>query len=256
MEFSKDSKVALVIGNGNSTGRLLEYGFNNIPKNIDTFATSGAYKYCKALNWWPTYYVLTDYKVLSHKVAIFNKFLTNKKIDTKKFYFTTYSKDSKKQDQLKFDDPYGKVVHRGHLESGISCLDIILNSKEKYDWVITIGIDNNYTWLTDKVEEVGDGSNRALIKERIKKHPSYFWKDYIEKGDILSWDFTAEPNIPTFSKNKHAKFDDNLLKLMDKNIRVVNCSESKYTGKRREEFITNNLYIEDSNINKYLNKLK
>lgn len=252
MEFKKDSKIALIIGNGNSTKQLLDYGFHNIPDNVDTFATSGAYKYCKALNWWPTYYVLTDIKVLTHKVELFNSLLADPTIKTKNFFLTSIHKNT----EIKLNDPLKKLVNHSHLESGISCFNIIETAKPKYDYVIAIGIDNNYTWLTDKVEKYDNRTNLAIVKERIKKHPSYFWEDYIEKGDILSWDWSAEINTPVFNKRKHSKFIDKVSALLNIGITVINLSESTYPDKYRKKYDSKNIYIETTGISKYLDLIK
>ena len=252
MEFKKDSKIALIIGNGNSTKQLLDYGFHNIPDNVDTFATSGAYKYCKALNWWPTYYVLTDIKVLTHKVELFNSLLADPTIKTKNFFLTCIHKET----ELKFNDPFEKLVNHSHIESGISCFKIIETAEPKYDYVILIGIDNNYTWVTDKVKKYDDITNLAIVKERIKKHPSYFWEGYIEKGDILSWDWKAEINKPVFCNKKHGKFIDRVTALLNKDITVINLSLSSYPEKHIEKYKSKNIYVQTTGISKYLDLIK
>lgn len=263
MEFNKNHKIALVIGNGKSTKNLLDYGFHNIPSTIDTFATSGAYKYCQKLNWWPTYYALTDYKVLTHKQKLFNEFLKDPTINSKKFLLCTKTGNNK---ALKLEDPFKKIIHCPHLESGLTCLKAIHDTKHKYDYVIVIGIDNNYSWLTNKVKRYDTTTNLAIVKERIKDHPSYFWEDYIEKGDILSWNFDQKPNTPIFNKINDNKFKHLVFSLLNMGTKVINMSHSKINVNQnvtgfsewdyKRECINKHLYTESPDIAKYLNLIR
>lgn len=61
-------KNAIIIGNGNSTKQLYEYGFKNIDVDkFDTYCTSLAFRFCNDLNFEPTYYVFSDPKSVKHQ---------------------------------------------------------------------------------------------------------------------------------------------------------------------------------------------
>ena len=53
-------KIGLIIGNGKSSQPLVDDKFKSIPKELDTFGTTTAFRYYEKINWWPTYYGLYD----------------------------------------------------------------------------------------------------------------------------------------------------------------------------------------------------
>jgi len=83
------SKTALIIGNGPSAKKLLDFGFHNIPDHIDTFATSCAFKYCEEINWWPTYYVLSDRKITFLNQERLSKYISDPNNPVKKWFLST-----------------------------------------------------------------------------------------------------------------------------------------------------------------------
>jgi hypothetical protein len=180
----------LIIGNGPSTKKLLDYGFHNIPPNIDTISTSSAFKYCKTLNWWPTYYVLADPKMVLAKQSIIQSLIVDPEIPTQKFYLCL---NKIKAHKLEFYDPYEKIQNCDHIESGTAAIRIALSRRNQYKNIGIIGIDNNYnnnnSWgkYKDHFISASDKDNRVICVKDIGSHPSYFWPNYIEKGDIITW---------------------------------------------------------------------
>jgi hypothetical protein len=73
------NKTALIIGNGKSSLELEEFGFERIPKSIDTFGTTLAFRYYEKIGWWPTYYGILDTKVVNHHKENLKEFFTNYK---------------------------------------------------------------------------------------------------------------------------------------------------------------------------------
>jgi len=49
------TKSILLIGNGPSTRLLANFGFNRLPKEIDTFGMGAAYRFYRDAHWWPDY---------------------------------------------------------------------------------------------------------------------------------------------------------------------------------------------------------
>lgn len=54
-EVTSGNRKMLVIGNGPSTKALAEFGFQNLPDDVDTFGMRAAYRYFRKVGWWPKY---------------------------------------------------------------------------------------------------------------------------------------------------------------------------------------------------------
>ncbi len=212
------NKRALIIGNGKSTDLLLKYQFQHIPKNIDTYGTTACYKYCKVLNWWPTFYVLSDPKVVLERKEILESLINNKNIPTKNYYLC--------KTLLKHNlcDDFSKVKYIQWNGSGPAALNIAI--QKKYKKIGMIGMDHNYTWLKDKLKPINKGDNRHVFTETIEDHPSYFWKSYIEKGDVVSMSKTAEQPWDKPIK-LHCKYTQDLInKAIAQKIEIIDFSDN------------------------------
>ncbi len=176
-------KNAIIIGNGNSTKQLYEYGFKNIDVDkFDTYCTSLAFRFCNDLNFEPTYYVFSDPKSVKHQQ---NELLTHiKKLQTTKEWYlcTTMCCDTLKN--------HHKVTHVKHNGSGPAALQVAIN-KKIYDNIYIFGLDHNYTWIKKHVTFTGF-ENCAIYNNDVLNHPSYFYPTYLKKGDCVSWDMSAK----------------------------------------------------------------
>jgi len=238
------NKIALIVGNGKSTKLLYDYGFNNIPEYIDVYCTSLAFRFCDDLNYNPTYYVFTD-----TKSVYFQKETLKKKINsytkTKIWYLGC--------DKILNKDKYfnnNKVVNVDHNSTGPEALKIAV--KKKYNKIIIIGFDNNYTWIEEHVKKL-NYDNCAIYTQDVVNHPSYFYPNYLRKGDIVSW---GRYDKSKSNRNKSTqKIIDNAVKnniqIIDFSDNILKCIKSKNFN---EHF--KNLYIcnETNIIYDFINK--
>tara|TARA_R110000772_G_scaffold20466_1_gene56638 strand:+ start:3555 stop:4280 length:726 start_codon:yes stop_codon:yes gene_type:complete len=226
-----NNKKSLIIGNGPSTKLLLNYGFHNIPDDVDTYCTSNAYKFCEKLNWWPKYYVMGDFKVFLSKKEIFENIVNDPSIPVKKFYFGVLTTHPAYKDiKNKFKDSLNKVEWVNHISSGYMSLNLAI--KKKYSLIGMIGMDGVYTWFPDKMKSLGPPLyqyGQAMYLETIETHPSYFWPNYIEKGDIVR-------DIPEIPKNNSASMLSNIQKLIGgakkQNITIYDYCDNKLVSNK------------------------
>ena len=212
-------KTAIIIGNGMSTKLLYEYGFNNIPKNIDTYCTSLAFRFCESLNLCPTYYVFADPKSVKYQEYNLTNYIN--KSNTKTFYFCY---DSSKMFK---SVPKNKIVNIAHNGSGPAALQIAI--EKNYDRILIIGLDHNYTWIKKNITMLGD-QNKAQYKEDVVNHPSYFYPYYLKKGDIVSWDMSSKDGE---TKILHCKFTQELInKALKKNIEIIDFGDNLLNVKK------------------------
>lgn len=82
------TKSILLIGNGPSTRLLANFGFNRLPKEIDTFGMGAAYRFYRDAHWWPDYYAWCDKKVCFSHFASLGQIVEDSATDGTKFFFS------------------------------------------------------------------------------------------------------------------------------------------------------------------------
>jgi len=172
----------IIIGAGNSTLKLLEYGFHRIPPHIDTLATTRSYRFCESLNWWPTLYSCLDPKVVKDCANDLQPHISNPMNPVRCWFICTNHKPW----DVKLDDPFGKIVHVPWGASGGTSA-VVFCQQDYYKRIVLIGIDNDYIWDRNWVEPLPGNDNRVKYKQDMPKHPCYFWPNYLKKGDVVSW---------------------------------------------------------------------
>jgi len=211
------NKIALIIGNGKTTKYLLKIGFNNISKNIDTFTTSLAYRFCEDINWWSTYYCFFDPKSVSYHQKNLEKFINDKNNPVKKWFLY---KNLEYPTNIK--DKYKKVIYTKWQSSGNGALTTALEMNQ-YSKIILIGLDNDYTWNNKWVEKIDKISNRRKYIKDIENHPDYFYPNYIRKGDIVSWDSGRKI---TENEGRNIDLQNQIKNAISKGIQILNFSKN------------------------------
>lgn len=207
-------KTILLIGNGPSTKELKEIGFENIPKNIDTFGMNSLYRYCEQINWWPTYYAAYDSRVTPFHKQYFKNMMKNNSNIKNIFSYGSLSD---------VDRYIRKIPPLKHLTTGGATAWLSMDMG--YEKIILIGIDCNYIDYIDEAEGPG---HAMYIRENPKNNPNYFFNEYQLKGDQY-----RRPN-----KSWHHDSWKDIKKINDKNkkIDIVNCSKiSEITWFRNSE---------------------
>ena len=120
-----------------STKLLYDYGFDKIPKNIDTYCTSLAFRFCEDLNYDPTYYVFADPKSVQYQEKNLTNYINKSKTQT---FYLCYNNDKMFKSCSR-----NKIVKIKHNASGPAALEIAI--QKNYDRILIIGLDHNYTWI-------------------------------------------------------------------------------------------------------------
>ncbi len=174
----------LIVGNGPSTKELGEYGFQNIPLNVDTFGMGLAFKHFEKVGWWPTYYICADKKVVQHCRESLAEVVMDPKVRVKRFFFPIQLCESDRLEVIPHNST-GDFAFRKAVEFG-------------YRQIFLIGIDLDYKPLKEatrisrsEFDELGldiDYYTNIIYKIRrpVADHPNYFFPDYQEVGDIYS----------------------------------------------------------------------
>lgn len=214
-------KSAIIVGNGNSTKQLYEYGFKNIDTNkFDIYSTSLAFRYCDDLNFEPTYYVFADPKCVKVQEDELLKRI-KKWHNTKEWFLCT----KQSSDTLVNHSKVTPIIHNG---SGPAALQIAIN-KKKYDKIYIFGLDHNYTWIKKYVTFTGK-ENLAVYNYDVLNHPSYFYPNYLRKGDEVSWDMKAKDGE---QRILHCLFTQNLIDnckhsdIIDYSDSLLKCRKEK-----------------------------
>jgi hypothetical protein len=179
-------KIALIIGNGKSATPLVEDNFKSIPKNVDTYGTSIAFRYYEKINWWPTYYGLFDPKVVNHHKEKFQEFLLDENNPVKTWFLCdNWCKGY-------FQDPYKKLQIVPHNVTGPGTTNEAV--KKKYDEIWLIGMDNQYIWNREYVKRIGfeRNDNRAEFIVDLEDNPNYAFPHYQIKGDVFSFNWNSK----------------------------------------------------------------
>jgi len=222
------NKTALIIGNGKTTKHLLDFGFQNISEDIDTYATSLAYRFCEEIDWWPKYYCFFDPKSVANHQKNLEKYINDENNTIEKWYLFKSNKYP-----VSIKDNYKKVSYTNWQSSGNGALKTAINKKQ-YTKIILIGLDNDYTWNNEWVKKIDNNSNRREYIKTIEHHPDYFYPNYIRKGDIVSWDSGR-----SITENDGRNIDLNN-QIKQTNIEILNFSKD---GNINIDFLKNNLTI-------------
>ena len=242
----------LIIGNGPSTRRLAERGFDALPADVDTFGMGAAYRHFERVGWWPTYYALADSKVVhSHRAAL-ARLIDDQSVSTKRFYFSLPISQS------------DRFVHIPHSSTGDFCFRkaIELGYREIY----LIGIEGSYVEEIAESRPLTDEEFAALgfealnlppewrklliVKSTPAQNPNYFFDDYQREGDVYS---PPQSNIHQNMWSRSASGDIALA------CRVFNLSDqSKVTDfplLSLEDFLAGEPTADEENLQKEFNNL-
>lgn len=225
----------MIICNGPSVKELVEYGFNSIPKHIDTVACSLAYRHFKEVNWWPTYYCLTDPKVLLHHKEAFQEMILDPSNGIKKFFLST--KLPQLDIDIQFQDPFKRVVDTEWQVTGQAAFKVAL--MHRYEYLYIIGCDNRYYWdhsLVKPLNGTRKEDNRAIVIEDVLENPNYGIPNYLRKGDITSWLFNHPDKSITSSSNNKV-WDELVAEAELKKIKIIDFSNSNLPVKTKEKSV-------------------
>jgi hypothetical protein len=233
----RKNKSILLIGNGPSTKKLIEFGLQNLPKGLDTFGMGAAYRYFERVGWWPTYHAWCDIKVVHSHKAAFKRIAENDAIPIKKLFVSLPVSASEKLECVPHSST-GDFCFRKSMELG-------------YESIYFIGVEGDYVEeipesrpLTPKeYSELGfeeafkifsQGSKDVAKAEELfrkylriitttpESNPNYFFDDYQQEGDVYSlprtqthvnaWEKTAtaarNAGVATFNLSHTSKISD------------------------------------------------
>jgi len=191
----------LLIGNGPSTKELVEFGFENLPSNLDTFGMGAAYRFFDETNWWPTYHAWCDMKVVhSHRQEL-KRIAEDPSVALEKLYVSLPLSSAPRLECVPHSST-GDFCFRKAIELG-------------YRNIYFIGVEGNYVEeipesrpLTDSeykslgfsaaFEKFSEGmadrdAAESLFKKYLRiitetpdRNPNYFFDHYQRKGDVYS----------------------------------------------------------------------
>lgn len=236
-----NNKRLLIICNGPSVSELVEVGFDHLPEDLDTVGCSLAYRFFKEIDWWPTYYCLTDPKVVSHHQDAFQELILNLDNGIKQFFLCT--KLEKLGIDISFDDPYNRVIEVDWQVTGQAAFKITF--EYDYESLYIIGCDNKYFWDHSLVKPMPNQSfedNRAMVLADVPVNPNYGIPNYLREGDITSWLFNhPDKSYSTSSNNK--VWQDLIDKTVSKNIEVIDFSEGNLPVEKKHKSIVGYLNL-------------
>ena len=192
--MSKEIKESFILGNGKS---LKDFNFD-ILKDKKTIGTCLAFRHWEKIDWYPTYYVNVDYKVLKSNLESIKNMIINKKCEV--FLLDAqiiqdwedilqYSNVMFIQ-QLKLSEnnPFRYLVDWCSGSSAVLFAYILGFTK-----LNLLGMDCKYEEFLPECEKQEDGSLK-IVKE-IKENPNYYFDDYQRVGDTYN-----PPNAKTVHK--------------------------------------------------------
>ena len=210
-------KTAIILGNGPSLQKLLDFGLENIPKHIDTIGLNSFYRYSEKIKWYPTYIGSFDVRVTPYHFYDMVKYVENSNV--KKFVCCDWALEYAKADEEYYTHP---KIHREKNQNGFNpewYVDLNNMScsgnaackflmKEGYTKIYLIGVDANYVDFIDGSKR--DEGGGLIMDKTPEKNPNYFWDEYQVEGDeynvpgkrghILSWQETAH-NVKKYKPN-------------------------------------------------------
>lgn len=226
------SKRAMILGNGPSLNKLIEFGLENIPDDITTVGLNAAYRFYEKQGWYPDYFGSFDSKVTPFHSENIIKMLDDPKCTTKKFltigdfldkptWHGGYHPKVDARPNHKWFNPtwylsFPNSRHTGMVSSGHNALKFLL--QEGYDIVYLIGIDG---YKTERLSETQNNPGGGLIMSKTPTdNPNYFLNDYQQGGDIYNpvnggSHFVAWEEV---KNNIHAAGKQNDIKIINLNI--------------------------------------
>lgn len=191
-------KRALIMGNGPSLNKLIEYGLDKIPEDIDTVGLNAAYRFFEKEGWYPDYYGSFDSKVTPHHSVNIIKMLDRPECTTKKFltigdfldkpsWHHGYHPKVDARPNHKWFNPtwylaYPNSKHTGMVSSGQSALKFLL--QEGYTKIYLIGVDGYKVERLPQTRVMNGGG--LMMQNTPTENPNYFMDDYQQQGDIYS----------------------------------------------------------------------
>ncbi len=172
------NKTVIVIGNGTTTRILDDYGFKNIPDNIDTIGMGMAHRHYERIGWFPTMYGQLDSKVVKHQRDEYVK-LMGRHPEVLRWYFSTKQPNSDigpTKNVVKCS-PGGTGIGLAHKMVGAGYKTILVIGVEGWEWDLSL-----MEWL----EPDKKADNRARLTDAASHNKNYFC-DYYHNGDIISY---------------------------------------------------------------------
>jgi hypothetical protein len=237
--LTKNSNIKdlLVLCNGPSIKALVDWGFHNIPEQIETVGTSLAFRFFRDINWWPTYYALGDPKVLLHHQAAFQALIADPDIPIKKFYLCTQLPHL--DIDISFFDPFDRVVKMPWQVTGQMAFKV--GFEQQATSIFLLGCDNGYYWDHSLVKPISSDlkqDNRAVVIEDVVDNPNYGIPNYLRKGDVTSWLFNHPDKSVTSASGNHI-WQELMDTALERNINVIDFSEGNLPAKiKRNDFRT------------------
>jgi hypothetical protein len=195
--MNKIEKRAMVLGNGPSLQKLIEFGLDNIPEDIVTVGLNAAYRFYQKEGWYPHYYGSFDSKVTPFHSENIIKMLDDPSCRTEKFltigdfldkpsWHHGYHPKVDARPNHKWFNPTWyltnpKSKHTGMVSSGQNALKFLLQAG--YTKIYLIGIDG---YVTEKVQGAKVIPGGYTMADTPTSNPNYFMNDYQQKGDIFT----------------------------------------------------------------------
>ena len=230
-------KRALLMGNGPSLKKLIEFGFDNIPDDIYTVGLNAAYRYFDEIGWYPNCIGSFDPKITKGFLPGMLEMVKKEECTTEKI-LTLVSDGRSINPFLTQEILAGPIIpeldarinhlwlnptwynhNTGYCTSGHNAAKFLL--QEGYDIIYLIGMDNNYTNNVNL--KVSQSNGNRVLHETPEKNPNYFTDDYQKQGDLF---YHPGPGANTNGYITWKELHDNL-KINDKlgDHRIVNLSD-------------------------------
>jgi len=197
----QNARSMLLIGNGPSTRKLVEYGFENLPAGLDTFGMGAAYRFYEQINWWPDYYAWCDVKVVHSHRGPLKALIEDENVGTRRFFFSLPISDHPRLETIPHGST-GDFCFRKAVELG-------------YDTIYMIGIEGDYVEELTEARRLTDEEfarlgyhdvlpeyqktipqhidSEALFRDTLRiiertpqANPNYFFEGYQRAGDVYS----------------------------------------------------------------------
>ena len=198
-----NNKTMLIIACGKTTKALADWGFRNIPKEIDTVGMGMAYRHFESIGWFPSHYGQLDAKVVFHHQEQYRA-LIERHPEVVGWFFSLSGNCVPGKIDLGKPDNISLHHHGG---SGESLVDIMINPKREYRRILLIGFDGVMVWNDDWVSLLNAKNptdNRGTILNAAEFNKNYFCDDYYQNGDVLS----CRRHTGNLSETKQKRSDD------------------------------------------------
>ena len=200
-EIKPMNKYILLIGNGQSTKELVEFGLENLPKEIDTFGMGAAYRYFERVNWWPDYHAWCDMKVVHSHRASFKRIAEDASIPLKKLFLSLPISSADRLECVPHSST-GDFCFRKALEMGYESIFIIGIEGDYIEEIAEsrplkdheyerLGFESAFEFFSKDYDSKSNARDLfkkylRVVTETPKRNPNYFFDDYQQKGDVYS----------------------------------------------------------------------